>query len=93
MITQENWQNTFYRNDERAAIVFISAGAELNEESQIQELYYVTMTNFDRDEEYFQQTFKNLDLAIKSINNKYSFWSFVTPESKSGSGCGSCEAH
>lgn len=84
----------FYRNDQQAKIAFISFGAEPSEQDGgFNELYFVSITNFDRDEEHFQQTFKDLEQAITALNQKYKHWSFVDPNNQTASGCGSCEAH
>ncbi|GAB4019416.1 MAG: hypothetical protein Fur0010_21390 [Bdellovibrio sp.] len=93
MITAQNWQVSFYRNDHQGALAFISCGAEPSTSGEIKELFFVTMTNFDRDQEFFQQTFDNLEKAVNGINQKYSHWNFVDPSTPNLSGCGSCEAH
>ena len=94
MINQNNWDSCFYRNDQQAKIAFISFGAEpASNDNGFKELYFVSLTNFDRDEEYFQQTFSDLEDAMTSLNQKYSHWTFIDPENKTASGCRSCEAH
>lgn len=91
MITNENWTYCHFKNLKLKA--FISLGAEPNDENEIQELFFVTVTDFD-DKELFQSEHYSLEEAMGALNSRYDSWEFVdATNGQSGDGCSSCSAH
>ena len=92
MITYENYQFSFYNNQDLVA--FVSSGAEENGE----EIYFVTTVNSRNQQDLFQRSFPSLPAAIQNINTRFAHWPFqdtnqaVSQEKKCGcsSGSGGC---
>ncbi|MBD64415.1 MAG: hypothetical protein CME62_04365 [Halobacteriovoraceae bacterium] len=92
IITEENWNYTFYENLNFK--VFISLTAYQDEQNQIETGYIVNITD-EFDNEVLQKNFVALPNACRYINDKYaSVWNFTSRlQQTSGSGCSTCVAH
>tara|TARA_B110000908_G_C9977708_1_gene324055 strand:- start:85 stop:372 length:288 start_codon:yes stop_codon:yes gene_type:complete len=92
-ITSENWTFTGFKANELLAL--ISLGAKPVVGSAEPDLVYFLTVMDDEGVDVFQQEYSSLEMAIESINQKYSHWTFQdrAGSSSSGSGCGDCAAH
>lgn len=88
MITEQNWTHTEYRSSNYKAK--ISIGGEINQDLQFVELYYVS--KFTGDELITEEIFKEVDLAIKYVNNYFGHWEFYDHLTSENSSCSSCQS-
>jgi hypothetical protein len=91
-INQENWNYSFFKqNQHKAFISFCAQPIENTEEISVQ--YAITVTDSD-DNEIFQQNYHELKDAVEQINERYQNWDFFNlAERSDGDGCGTCSAH
>lgn len=89
-INNQNWTYTHYINHNLRA--FISIGAALAKNEQIETHYLVTLTDQDY-QEIFQSIHPILEDAVATINAKYGQWDIENGLAPKGDGCSSCAAH
>ncbi len=93
-INHSNWTTSYFKAPDLK--VFISLGAEpsLNNENLVETFYALTVTNSDG-EEMFQESFKDLDECLKTINERYEDFKLIEMAKtlNDGDGCSSCAAH
>ena len=83
MITEQNWNYSYFQKNHEKA--FVSIGADPEEEDI---LYFVTIAQGENLEELFSQEFIRIEHAVDFINEKYGHWSYIDPLSSST--CHSC---
>lgn len=92
MFSQDNWSYSCFKNS--TLQVIISLGGNYQEESKEVLVEYCVTVLADNQDEVFQRSFKDLELAIEFVNERYDGWEFEEVKNKSSDGgCGSCEAH
>lgn len=91
IITEDNWNFSFYKNEHFKA--FISVCADYNENDNDSKHYIVHIC--DNDEVSIHEIkFEQLNKACRYINNKYcEVWDFNSLLQSTGGGCSTCVAH
>jgi hypothetical protein len=90
MITEDNWNYSFYQNG-RMQVCLCLIGAPSETGPQVK--YGLTLLD-EENREYFQRDFIDLSEAVQEINIRYAHWKFTLREEKSDEGgCSSCQAH
>jgi hypothetical protein len=91
-ITTENWNTALYHSDNLIAFVSLGA-APVENESEIEVRYYVTLSNKDY-EDIYQSGHKSIEEAVLVLNQKYGDWPIKSlMQAESDSGCSTCTAH
>ncbi|RPJ78720.1 MAG: hypothetical protein EHM20_03245 [Alphaproteobacteria bacterium] len=91
-ITTENWTSSHFHSAQLRAFISLGA-APIENSAEVEIQYLVTLTDKEY-QELYQSAHKDLNEAVKLINDKYGHWEFLDALLKTeGDGCSSCAAH
>ncbi len=92
-VNKDNWNHTFYNNNQLKAFISIGANVDEKEAYEPQIIYFVTVTDMEDQKQYFQRQFCDLNSALEFLQNRYGLWNFKDLKSNNLGGCSSCSAH